>query len=121
MNHFEFCKRGLVISLIALVAGISPVALANTYIGPGGSSCSDYVKLKQRLPDAASYIELWVLGYISGLNFYLYANKNIDLLARQTSADIVGFLQGYCSANGDSTINNAANEYWIQLSKRHRR
>lgn len=61
--------------LAALIAASSPVALAKTYLGSGGTSCAEYMAIKQALPDTGKAIDLWLLGYVSGLNFYAYANK----------------------------------------------
>ena len=119
MKRIAISKRCKATYLAALIAASSPVALAKTYLGAGGSSCAEYMAIKQALPGAGKAIDLWLLGYVSGLNFYAYANKKIDLLGNQSAADVIGFVQGYCSVNGSKTLNNAANEYWIQISKRY--
>lgn len=119
MKRFAISRRCTAAAfLAALIAASSPVALAKTYLGSGGTACAEYMAIKQALPDAGKAIDLWLLGYVSGLNFYAYANKKTDLLANQSAADVIGFVQGYCSVNGNKTLNNAANEYWVQISKR---
>ena len=69
------------------------------------------------MPEIGTAIDLWVLGYISGLNFLTYSTKKVDLLANESSTSVIGFIQGYCSANTKMTLNNAANEYWIHISE----
>ncbi len=120
INRSAITKRHTAASVLAvLIFALSDVTQAKIYLGSGGTSCGEYMTIKQVLPDAGKSIDLWLLGYVSGLNFYAYATKKADLLANQSAADVIGFVQGYCSANRDKTLNNAANEYWFQISKRH--
>ena len=120
MKRFAIYKRCMALSLLAtLVVAWSPMALAKTYLGSGGTSCAEYMAIKQALPDVGKAIELWLLGYVSGLNLYAYAQNKTDVLANQSAADVIGFVQGYCSVNENRTLNNAANEYWFQISKRY--
>lgn len=112
-------KRISAAFLSALIFTLSSVALAKTYLGSGGTSCAEYMAIKQAAPDAGKEIDLWLLGYVSGLNFYGYANNRQDLLINQSAADVLGFVQGYCSVNGNKTLNNGLNEYWFQMTKRY--
>lgn len=98
---------------------ISSSAFAKTYIGAGGTTCGEYISSKKSLPGVAQAIEFWILGYVSGLNFITYATREVDLLSNQSSNEIIGFVQGYCSTNTEKSLNNAANEYWVQLSKKY--
>jgi hypothetical protein len=114
-------RRTASVFIVALITASSPVALARTYLGSGGTTCAEYIAIKQALPDIGRAIDLWLLGYVSGLNFYAYANKQVDLLGNQSAHNVISFVQGYCAINGDKTLNNAANEYWIQISNRFAR
>ena len=90
---------------------------AKTYLGAGGTSCKEYLNYKRELPVAAQAIDFWILGYISGLNFANYSTTKVDLLIDKSSTDILGFVKGYCSAREQKTLNNAANEYYVQAAK----
>lgn len=103
---------------IAIVGAAVPSANAKTYIGPGGRSCSEYLEFTRSAPDMADSIDLWILGYVSGLNFMTYSVKKVDLLRAQEYRDVISFVKGYCSTNPEKTLNNAANEFWIHLSRR---
>ena len=48
-----------------------------------------------------------------------YSRYKTDLLINQSYKDVIGFVNGYCSANDKQTLNNAANEYWVQIVKRY--
>ena len=104
---------------VGLISSLAPAAVAQSYLGSGGTTCGEYLKIKQGLPAVAQAIELWVLGYVSGLNMSAYSNYKTDLLNKQSNSDVIGFVNGYCAANEKRTLNNAANEYWVQIVKRY--
>ena len=104
---------------VVFISTLAPPAVAQSYLGSGGTTCGEYLKIKYGMPDVAQAIELWVLGYLSGLNMSAYSNYKTDLLNKQSSSDVIGFVNGYCSANDKRTLNNAANEYWVQIVKRY--
>ena len=114
--------RATVAGILAIVLGCAwpGVGTARTYLGSGGTSCADYLQIKQQAPAATQGIELWLLGYVSGVSFMTYAVRKVDLLADQSAANVISFVQGYCAANPSKTLNNAANEYWFQLSSGQR-
>lgn len=114
---FHSGRRRLLLAWILQIACCTATAPAEarTYLGSGGTACAEYINIKQALPEAGQGIDLWLLGYVSGLNFMNYITKKIDLLENQKSGDVIGFIQGYCSTNPKKTLNNAANEYWINL------
>ncbi len=114
-------RWSLILSLALLLGLVAPGSHARTYLGSGGTKCADYLGIKDALPDVGKGIDLWVLGYLSGLNMALYSTKQVDLLADASAADIIGFMQGYCSNNERATLNNAANEYWVRRAGRHAR
>ena len=87
-------------------------AIAQTQIGAGLAKCALYNQLQDQKADPTYGIELWVLGYLSGINFIHYIVKNEDFLIRQNSEVIISFLKGYCRANPGKTIANASNELW---------
>ena len=105
-----------VLLLVLLLLQTTP-SLAKTYLGSGGTSCSEYSSIKKTMPEIGTAIDLWVLGYISGLNFLTYSTKKVDLLTNESATSVIGFIQGYCSVNTKMTLNNAANEYWIHLAE----
>ena len=107
----------ILFSVITLSLFVVTPVTARTFLGSGGTTCGDYFQIKRVVPDAAKGIDLWLLGYVSGLNFMNYASRKIDLLQQQDSRDVLSFVSGYCSTNPEKTLNNAANEYWIQLSQ----
>jgi hypothetical protein len=118
INQSAIIKRHIAVFFLAVLGfALSSEIQAKTYLGAGGTSCGEYMTIKRAFPDTAERIDLWLLGYVSGLNFSVYVTKNLDLLANQSAADVIGFVQGYCSVNSNKTLNNAANEYWFQRGK----
>ena len=107
-----------IVTLALMIAFASPV-IGKTYLGSGGTSCGEYLRVKKTLPDVAQAIELWLLGYVSGLNMSTYSMYANDLLINQTNNDVIVFVNGYCATNEAKTLNNAVNEYWVQIVKRY--
>jgi|CXWL01.1.fsa_nt_gi hypothetical protein len=107
----------LTFALAMMLTG-SISAGAQTYLGSGGTSCREYMSYVSTQTPVAQGMELWALGYVSGLNMASYATIKIDRLIKEKSNAIVGFARGYCSANPEKTLSNALNEYWFQLARR---
>ena len=104
---------------VGLISALAPAAAAPTYLGAGGTNCGEYIQFKQSSPENATAVDFWLLGYVSGLNMLGYSRYNTDLLINQSHKDVIGFVNGYCSVNDKRTLNNAANEYWVQIVKRY--
>ena len=104
---------------VVLISSLASAAAAQTYLGAGGTSCGEYIQFKQSSPENATAVDFWVLGYVSGLNMLGYSRYKTDLLINQSHKDVIGFVNGYCAANDKRTLNNAANEYWVQIVKRY--
>lgn len=107
---------------LALVGFWSGECLAGgTFLGAGGTTCAQYAQIRPQFPEIGKGVELWILGYLSGVNFAVYSTKGVDLLADQSRENVLSFIDGYCAMNSTRTLNNAANEYWFQLANRHGR
>lgn len=99
-------------------------SFAQTYLGSGGTVCKDYLQIKKTTPEVGLGIDLWIAGYLSGLNFSnsiyskIYQNSNQDVLKGANILEIISYIEGFCSSDDRKTINNAANDLWIKLKKR---
>ena len=109
-------RNGITFVLLMAVISIKCVA-AGTYLGAGGATCAYWAEVRRDYPAGKVAVELWLLGYVSGLNFALYSDRGIDLLENQSRESVLGFVEGYCATNPGRTLNNAANEYWVQRMK----
>ena len=96
---------------------------AATYLGSGGTTCNQYMEYKKSQPDVSSGIDLWLLGYLSGMNFMSaiatekFYNIDQDLLKTFDAKTLLFFINKYCSKNGSNTLNNAANDLFLALKK----
>lgn len=92
-----------------------------TYLGAGGATCAYWAQQRQQDPKIALMVDLWLLGYVSGLNFAMYVEHQIDLLEHESRENVIRFVEGYCASNQNGTMNNAANAYWDHLVRASRR
>lgn len=107
---------------IAVVAAISAAGVfvvleahGQTYLGAGGTRCSEYLR-QVRANDPLRYaFEHWVLGYLSGMNAAVKVFTGVDPLAKAEGAQALTFVRGYCSGNGSHTVVNAANAFFETL------
>ena len=115
----SYKPKSLVAFVFAVLAATSgDPTRAQAYIGSGGTSCAEYQAIGQQNPDASQAIDLWILGYLSGLNMMTFSSRKVDLLSGVAYRDVSGFIRGYCAGNPSKTLNNAANEFWFQLADR---
>jgi hypothetical protein len=91
MTSIRFAIAALAITAVPLDA-----AVAQSMMGSGHSRCELYVQAPQQNPNLGAAIELWVLGYVSGLNMRNYAQVRQDWLEGDSYQDVVGFVRGYC-------------------------
>lgn len=92
---------------------------AQTYIGSGGTPCGMFTKsLADKNFPVVLALTQWVEGYVSGLSLYWGVSRGGDLLARLPDNSAAKFLLGYCAANPEKTLTNAANEWWSTLLPR---
>jgi hypothetical protein len=113
--------RGIKTILTLLIALIlaSP-AYAQTYFSSADAivTCEKYLQMKETDPDIAGAHDLWVFGYVSGLNTANYHTRKVDLLYTQTRPDVLAFIKLFCSddSSAKKTLKEAADKYWEQLS-----
>lgn len=106
--------------VVSFLASTTPIC-AKTQLGFGLSPCGQYNQLRQQAPEIGHAFDAWILGYLSGVNFIVYTSRGVDLLAAENSEKIIGYIQGYCSANPNKTVTEAANEYWFGLANQARK
>ena len=89
-----------IIYLCAFVFSFSQAVLASdarTILGLVDNSCGDWVEARQKNRNA---IQLWYLGFISGINF---RDKN-DLLYEINAASAYLWMDKYCRENPLKTV-----------------
>ena len=89
-----------IIYLCAFVFAFSQTVLASdakTILHLNDDSCGDWVESRQKNQTA---IQLWYLGFISGINF---RDKN-DLLSRINAASAYLWMDKYCRENPLKTV-----------------
>jgi hypothetical protein len=103
-----------VLSLAVLLFAASEVAEAQTYVGPSGTSCTDYLATPQG-SSTRMIMDSYVQGYVSGFNAVVHAVSQKDPLGPESPRDVIGFLRGYCRSNPFNTLLNGANNYMGSL------
>jgi len=96
-------------------AGVNAKANTSTQLGYGLTTCGQYNQLRKQDPVIETIFNAWVLGYLSGVNFIVHTTKGVDFLANENADKISGFIKGYCAANPEKTVTEAANEYWFSF------
>lgn len=102
-------KSGLIAMFLAFALSASNVR-ANTYIGAGTLSCGAYLNKEEVVRSA---VQLWVLGYVSGIN----AMSNVDFLEKFDGEGIGASVDKYCRENPLKKIYDASNDIGIQMMK----
>jgi hypothetical protein len=115
-------RRGIKMMFIILIALILPASAtyAQTYFSSTDTlvTCQKYLYMKESAPDIAGAYDLWVFGYVSGLNISNYHTKKVDLLSAQTTSDLLRAIKAFCSVEPTSkkTLKEAVDNYWGALS-----
>jgi hypothetical protein len=101
-------KRPLAL-LALMLASVAPLpAAAQNYpvaVGPGLSSCTQYLRLHREDPSMVDAFFVWAEGYISGLNDRYVGGEGVpaNLQPPDLSADEQkSFLDRYCRAHQDA-------------------
>jgi hypothetical protein len=107
----------ILLAVLVLLVGATE-ARAQKWIGAGGTSCADFLAWERKSREVKQGMQLWVLGYLSGLNMATYAAKRMDVIAGLTTPQVDMFLDRYCAVNPSHTLNDAANDLWFTLAGR---
>ncbi|MGJ4899444.1 hypothetical protein ACQR2B_31010 [Bradyrhizobium oligotrophicum] len=98
--------KTIVVCATAFCTTWANVAGAAEVVGQGAQSCATWTKQLRLSDSSLSYVnEAWVLGFLSGRNFYSSAAITIPE-ANAVSA----WITNYCAANPVDTIAQAAAE-----------
>lgn len=100
-----FQQRVLALAALCIVPAI---AQAQTYIGAGGISCSNYVSATGSTRDL---LQGYAQGYTSGMSAAAYVYSRRDVLSGVSPGDVISYTQAYCRAHPAKTLLNATNDY----------
>lgn len=67
------------------------------YAFPGADSCGDWTLNRENRGRRTQALEGWVLGYVSGYNFY--RDPTGDVAPDVTAIALLAWVDGYCKAN----------------------
>jgi hypothetical protein len=105
-------KKPLPVPTILLLLSLSGPLCARdidgeyAVFGAGGENCAGYLVAQERGGTAARWFTDWLAGYLSAVNNAGSGTYNI--LGQRTFADILAWLEGYCSVNPEMNFTNAA-------------
>lgn len=109
-------------TLLALLIGlhlvVSPGALGANQLGYGVTRCSLYNDMHTTNSNLSAAVDSWTLGYLSGLNQAAVRSGAKDVIGGKQPDRVLAFVRGYCLSNADSTINEAADNYWYDYVSR---
>ena len=88
---------------------------AQTYLGPGGLSCGEY--MSEPMGSTRNMLDGYVLGYVSGVAFVSSLAAQQDMLKPYDRSDVIGYVRTYCRSNGSKTLLNATNDFIYSLTK----
>lgn len=94
---------------------------AQSYIGAGGISCSEVIRLTKG-SSTPLMIEGYAQGYISGMAaaIYVQSKSQQDILGTVPAKEPMQFIDFYCGENRGKTLLNASNAYLTYLGRSRR-
>lgn len=101
------------LAVVAALVLFSLSAQAGYVRGSGTASCATYNN-QQQSKNIKFGFEMWVLGYLSGINQL----SSIDFLLNADPMGIFGAIDLYCSQNPLATVLDATNDVMSQLVAR---
>ena len=104
----------LAICLLVLTAASAP---AQSSLGMGGVLCSQYLRAGRSSDILYHQASQWLLGYVSGMNGALKAMNGSEPAVSLNNDQALKSAGKYCDANPNSTLANAANEWYASLPK----
>lgn len=106
------------IILVTCILTIAPYAAAQTpspsLFGAGLKTCKEMGQINKEYPQFNALFNAWLQGYFSGLNFGFWAEKKVDFLRDRAPTDGISFVDGFCTANPEKTVVEAANQYMFK-------
>lgn len=110
MRHIAICLSAFFLA--------SPFASAQSFIGAGGISCSEVIKLPKG-STTRNQVDGYAQGYVSGMAaaVYVQSNSKQDILRPVAAKEVLQFVDFYCGENGTKTLLNAANAYLTYLGR----
>ena len=85
----------------------------DTVIGAGTNSCGAWTKAIDEDPSLHSQRQVWVLGFLSGVN----AIWQKDILVEYDGEDLIAWIDNYCKENPLDRIASAASSLVRELDK----
>jgi hypothetical protein len=101
-------RAGLITIFLTFIFNVqNALAVDRIYIGSGDASCGEWIAEKHML----THRQLWVLGYLSGLN----KKSPVDFLKDYEVKGISLAIDNYCQQNPLKKVINAADDVAEQM------
>lgn len=104
----------LAVCLLSLTAAS---VLAQNSLGMGGVLCSQYLRAGRSSDILYHQASQWLLGYVSGMNGALKAMNGSEPAINLTNDQALKSAGAYCDTHPNSTLTNAASEWYASLPK----
>jgi len=99
------CFAGLLALLLASTCNARDIDDQYAVFGVGAEDCATYLVARDRGGAAERWYHHWLAGFLTAVNSAGASTYNI--LGEKSLADILDWLEGYCSANPNIVFSNA--------------
>lgn len=104
--------KGVILMLAAAVAAPSSSRYVQVFNFPAADSCATWTRYRSE--KVSQSLEGWVLGFVTGRNFYGTGNVGLGVQAE----GLTGWVDQYCAANPLDSVTTAAVKLVNELQKR---